>query len=135
MPRPPRPAALLAVHSSSNGFDFSRSPTFGYVGEAFVAQFGDQAPVVGKVLAPVGYKVVRVNVATGVSEDFARNRGGQGPASRLGGGGLERPIAARFDPSGRALYVVDFGIMTMSEHGARPRMGTGVLWRIERSEP
>ncbi len=131
---PPRPAALLAVHSSSTGFDFSRSDRFGYAGDAFVAQFGDQAPVVGKVLGPVGYKVVRVNVRTGVSQDFARNSRGQGPASRVGGGGLERPIAARFDRSGQALYVVDFGILTMSEKGSAPRAGTGTLWRITREK-
>ncbi len=131
---PPRPAAVLGVHSSSNGFDFSRSASFGHVGEAFVAQFGDMAPDVGKVLSPVGFKVVRVDVESGVTRDFAVNRGDtNGPASRIGGGGLERPLAARFDPAGAALYVVDFGVMTMGERGPEPRSGTGVLWRITRA--
>jgi hypothetical protein len=122
------------VHSSSNGFDFSRSASFGHVGEAFVAQFGDMAPDVGKVLSPVGFKVVRVDVESGVTRDFAVNRGDtNGPASRIGGGGLERPLAARFDPAGAALYVVDFGVMTMGERGPEPRSGTGVLWRITRA--
>jgi len=130
--RPPAPAAVLGVHSSSNGLDFSRSAAFGYVGEAFVAQFGDMAPNVGKVLSPVGFKVVRVNVSTGVIEDFATNRGKtNGPASWLGSTGLERPVAARFDPAGTALYVVDFGVMTMGDQ-PRPVAGTGVLWRITR---
>ena len=130
---PPKPTAVLGVHSSSNGFDFSRSAAFGHVGDAFVAQFGDMAPDVGKVLAPVGFKVVRVDVRTGVIEDFATNRGKtNGPASRLGSAGLERPIAARFDPSGTALYVVDFGVMTMGPH-PKPAFGTGVLWRITRA--
>jgi glucose/arabinose dehydrogenase len=130
---PPKPAAVLGVHSSSSGFDFSRSAAFGHVGNAFVAQFGDMSPGVGKVLAPVGFKVVRVDVSTGVIEDFAVNRGKtNGPASRVGGGGLERPVAARFDPRGDALYVVDFGVMTI---GAKPQpvLGTGVLWRITRT--
>jgi glucose/arabinose dehydrogenase len=128
---PPTPAAILGVHSSSNGFDFSRSPEFGYAGHAFVAQFGDMAPEVGKVMAPVGFKVVRVDVETGVVHDFAVNRGGtNGPASRVGAGGLERPVAARFDPAGTALYVVDFGVMTVGPRGPEPRAGTGVLWRI-----
>jgi glucose/arabinose dehydrogenase len=131
--QPPRPAAVFGVHSSSNGFDFSRSPTFGSVGQAFVAQFGDQAPVTGKALAPVGFKVVRVDVATGVIEDFAVNKGPvNGPASRLGGGGLERPVAARFDPRGEALYIVDFGVMTMGQR-SEPRTDTGVLWRVRRA--
>jgi glucose/arabinose dehydrogenase len=72
---PPRPAAILDVHSSSTGIDFSRSPEFGYVGDAFIAQFGDQAPATGKVFAPVGFKLVRVNVKTGVIHEFAVNRG------------------------------------------------------------
>jgi glucose/arabinose dehydrogenase len=132
---PPRPVALLGVHSSSNGIDFSRSPDFGYAGQAFIAQFGDMAPGVGKVLAPVGYKVVRVDVENGTIHDFAVNKGKtNGPASWLESGGLERPVAVRFDPGGTALYVVDFGVMTTVEQSpAAPRKGTGVLWRISRS--
>jgi len=130
---PPAPAAVLGVHSSSNGLDFSRNPAFGHVGDAFIAQFGDMAPNVGKVLSPVGFKVVRVNVRTGVIEDFAVNRGKtNGPASRLGIGGLERPVAVRFDPSGASLYVVDFGVLTMGGT-PQPRAGTGALWRITRA--
>ncbi|MDW7772090.1 MAG: hypothetical protein SCH71_04280 [Desulfobulbaceae bacterium] len=131
---PAEPAAIFAVHSSSNGFDFSRSPEFGYAGQGFVAQFGDEAPATGKVLAPVGFKVVRVNVEEGMVTDFAVNRGEKNaPASMLGSGGLERPIAARFTPDGSALYIVDFGVMLHDRDGAKPVKGTGVLWRITRS--
>ncbi|MEF2277185.1 glucose dehydrogenase [Deinococcus sp. YIM 134068] len=129
---PPKPTALLGVHSSSNGMDFGRE-AFGYAGEAFISQFGDLAPGVGKALGPVGYRVVRVNVATGVITDFAVNRGREnGPASKLGGGGFERPTDVRFTPSGDALYVVDFGVMTTTEKGQIPQQNTGVLWRITR---
>ena len=144
--QPPKPVAVLGVHSSSNMFDFSRSPLFGHVGEAFIAQFGDLSPTAGKVLAPVGFKVVRVNVENGLVEDFAVNRGRvNGPASKIGGGGLERPIAARFSPGGSALYIVDFGVMTLGQGGKvrlpwtqnkvtlEPRRGTGALWKITRS--
>jgi glucose/arabinose dehydrogenase len=128
---PPEPAVVLGVHASANGFDFSRNPTFGHVGQAFVAELGDEAPTTGKVLAPVGFKVVRVDLQKGVIHDFAVNKGKtNGPASRLGTGGLERPVAARFDPSGTALYVVDFGVLLQSEAGAMPQEATGVLWRI-----
>ena len=128
---PPLPVARLGVHSSSNGLDFSRDEAFGHVGEAFVAQFGDLAPDVGKVLAPVGYKVVRVDVNTGVVRDFATNPGKEnGPASKHKNGGLERPNAVRFNPAGDAMYVVDFGVMTVGAKGPEPRKGTGVLWRI-----
>jgi glucose/arabinose dehydrogenase len=133
---PPRPIAELAVHSSTNGLDFSRNASFGHVGHAFIAQFGDLAPVSGKVLAPVGFKVVRVDVTSGQVADFAVNRGPkQGPASRIGGGGLERPVAARFSPDGEALYVVDFGVLQSGKEGTQPREGTGVLWRIVRKPP
>ncbi|HEX2683417.1 MAG TPA: PQQ-dependent sugar dehydrogenase, partial [Ferruginibacter sp.] len=47
---PPKPTAVFGVHSSSNGFDFSTNNGFGYTGQAFVAQFGDMSPKVGKVL-------------------------------------------------------------------------------------
>lgn len=130
---PPKPAAILGVHSSSNGMDFSANPEFGYQGEAFIAQFGDMAPAVGKVWSPVGFKVVRVDASTGVIHDFAVNKGKRnGPASWLKSGGLERPTAVRFNPVDRALYVVDFGIVTMDEKGAHPKEGTGVVWKITR---
>jgi glucose/arabinose dehydrogenase len=129
--KPPKPVTRFGVHASANGFDFSRNTAFGYVGEAFVACFGDQAPAVGKVLHPVGFQVTRVNVQTGVAEPFAVNRGKRdAPASRLKTGGLERPVAARFDPPGTSLYVVDFGLLNMDKKGSKPRENTGVLWRI-----
>jgi glucose/arabinose dehydrogenase len=130
---PPRPAAILGVHASSNGFDFSRSAQFGHVGQAFIAEFGDQSPDTGKSLHPVGFRVVRVDVSNGVIEDFATNKGSKnGPASKIGSAGLERPVAARFDPAGNALYVVDFGVMLMDSKGPKPQQGTGVLWKITR---
>lgn len=128
---PPSPVANLGVHASANGFDFSRNASFGHVGEAFVALFGDQAPKTGKVTNPVGFKVARVDVSSGAVEDFMVNKGRKtGPASLVGGGGIERPVAARFSPDGRALYVVDFGVLLMDEKGPHPQRGTGALWRI-----
>jgi hypothetical protein len=130
---PPRPVAIMGVHSSANGFDFSKNNSFGFQGQAFVAQYGDMAPVVGKIMSPVGYKIVRVDTNDGVIEDFATNRGRRnGPASWLKSGGFERPIAARFNPAGTALYVVDFGVTRMDTEGAKPKQATGVIWKITR---
>jgi glucose/arabinose dehydrogenase len=132
---PPYPAARLGVHSSSNGIDFSRNGQFGYQGEAFIAQFGDQAPAVGKVIAPVGFKIVRVDTKTGVIRDFAVNKGKtNGPASWLNSGGLERPLNVRFNPEGTELFIVDFGVMLMSREGIFPQKGTGVLWKVVREK-
>ena len=130
---PPRPLALLGVHSSSNGMDFSTSDEFGYKGMAFIAQLGDMAPNVGKVLGPVGFKVVMVDLENGTIQNFAVNKGKRnGPASFLKKGGLERPVDAQFSPDGQVLYVVDFGIIKISDTKTISEKGTGVLWRITR---
>ena len=130
---PPRPVANLGVHASANGLDFSRSGSFGHMGEAFIALFGDLAPTTGKVTNPVGFKVVRVNVNSGAIEDFAVNKGRKsGPASLVGGGGLERPIGVKFSNDGSAMYIADFGVMTMTAKGPNPVRKTGVLWKITR---
>ncbi len=133
--QPIKPRAYFAVHSSSNGLDFSRSQAFGFVGDAFVAQFGDMGPATGKILSPVGFRVVRVEPHSGVIHDFVSNRGGSnGPASVLKNGGIERPIAVRFSPNGDAMYVVDFGEMSVSNEGLKAVAGTGVLWKVTHSE-
>jgi glucose/arabinose dehydrogenase len=128
---PPEPAIYFAVHSSATGLDFSRSDSFGHVGHGFVALFGDMAPKVGKVLHPVGFAVMRVDPRTGELDYFARNRPDRpGPASKQDTRGLERPIAARFSPDGSSLYVVDFGVLRVSDKGPEAIENTGKLWRI-----
>lgn len=127
---PPVPAAILPVHASADGMDFSTSEGFGYKGQAFVAEFGDMAPEAGKVLEPVGFKIARVDLSRGVAEDFAVNRKGAGPASRLGARGLERPVSVRFSPDGNSLYVADFGQLTVDAKGSHARERTGAIWRI-----
>jgi len=130
---PPKPVTTFAVHSSADGLDFSRSDRFGHVGQAFVALLGDESPATGKSLEPVGFKIVRVDVRTGIVQDFAVNRGRvNGPASKLRRGGLERPVSVRFNPGGDELVVVDFGIIRHDKTGAHPEQGTGVIWRIAR---
>jgi glucose/arabinose dehydrogenase len=130
---PPRPVAILGVHSSSNGLDFSRSDAFGHKGEAFIAELGDQSPTTGKSLHPAGFRVSRVNITHGIVQAFAVNRGRMhGPASKIGSAGLERPVAVRFSPTSDALYVVDFGVLLETREGSKPQEKTGVLWRITR---
>jgi glucose/arabinose dehydrogenase len=132
-PDPPKPTASFEPHAGANGFVFSRSDEFGFTGEAFVALFGDLAPVTTpRQVVPAGFKVVRVDPAPGRIADFAANRT-QGPASKLFHGGFERPSHCAFGPDG-ALYVVDFGEIKIAPEkgGIRIKQGTGALWRIRR---
>ncbi|MGE5251454.1 MAG: PQQ-dependent sugar dehydrogenase [Bacteroidota bacterium] len=133
-PHPPKPFASFETHAAANGFDFSPSADFGFEGDAFVACFGDLAPIttIKRATVPSGFKVVRVDMKTGHVFDFAVNRM-TGPASKLPHEGFERPSSCVFGPDG-ALYVVDFGIIHIApERGAiRQQMDTGALWRIRR---
>ncbi len=132
-PSPPTPVASFETHAAANGLDFSPGGDFGFEGQAFVALFGDLAPVTTvRQVVPAGFKVVRVDVSTGAIADFAVNRV-QGPASKLFHGGFERPSHCAFGPDG-ALYVVDFGQIKIAPEkgGIRMKQGTGALWRIAR---
>jgi glucose/arabinose dehydrogenase len=133
-PHPPQPLTSFETHCAANGFDFSRGPEFGFQGHAFVACFGDLAPIttIRQATVPSGFKVLRVDMQTGEVIDFAVNRL-TGPASKLPHSGFERPSHCVFGPDG-ALYVVDFGIIHIAlERGAiRQQVGTGALWRIRR---
>jgi glucose/arabinose dehydrogenase len=132
---PPEPVAKFGVHSSADGLDFSRSEGFGHAGQAFVALFGDEAPSTGKLLHAVGFKIVRIDPQNGIIEDFAVNRGPHnGPATKIGTGGLERPVSVKFNRSGDALYVVDFGVVLQDKTGAKPQKGTGVIWKITKNQ-
>jgi glucose/arabinose dehydrogenase len=132
-PDPPKPVASFETHAGANGLAFAGEGEFGFAGQAFVALFGDLAPVTtARQVVPAGFKVVRVDVTTGTISDFAVNRR-QGPASKLFHGGFERPSHCAFGPDG-ALYVVDFGEIKIAPEkgGIRMKQGTGALWRIRR---
>jgi glucose/arabinose dehydrogenase len=133
-PQPPKPFVSFAAHSAANGVDFCQSAAFGFAGDAFVALFGDLAPVTTPRLAtPAGFKVVRVDMKAGRVVDFAVNKLA-GPASKLPHDGFERPSHCAFGPDG-ALYVVDWGQIQIAPErgGLRMPLGTGTLWRIRRT--
>ena len=133
-PNPPRPVVSFQTHVAANGFDFSRHPDFGFEGDAFVACFGDLAPIttVTKAVTPAGFKVVRVDMKMREVYDFAVNKM-TGPASKLPHAGFERPSHCQFGPDG-ALYIADFGFIRIAPErgGIRQQIGTGALWRIRR---
>lgn len=130
---PPMPVVSFPPHAAANGIAISPGGSFGFDGQAFVAFFGDLAPITTPRLAtPVGFKVVRVDLEQRSIVDFAVNRI-QGPASKLPHDGFERPSHCAFGPDG-ALYVTDFGEIDIAPEkaGIRAQAGSGSLWRIRR---
>lgn len=127
--QPPPPVAIFPAHSATMGFSFNENPSFGPVGDVFIAEFGSNAPTTtgGKPLARVGHRISRIDMKTGQVHNFAINQSGL-PASATNGGGFERPIDAVFGEEGE-LYIADFGLF--AGEGAIPR--TGVIWRIRRT--
>ena len=130
---PPMPVVSFAPHAAANGLAVAPEGPFGFAGQAFVALFGDLAPITTpRLLTPVGFKVVRVDLDRRTIRDFAVNRV-QGPASKLPHDGFERPSHCAFGPDGQ-LYVTDFGEIDIApeQAGIRVQAGTGSVWRIRR---
>jgi hypothetical protein len=54
-PNPPQPVVSFRPHARANGVSVSADERFGFVGDAFVALFGDLAPVTTpRLAAPAG---------------------------------------------------------------------------------
>lgn len=133
-PDPPKPFLSFERHTGANGVCFSHSAGFGFEGDAFVALFGDIAPITTpRLMTPAGYKVVRIDMRNHQLVDFAVNKIA-GPASKLPHRGFERPSHCEFGPDG-ALYVVDWGAVKIAPErgGIRMPLGNGALWRIRRT--
>jgi hypothetical protein len=45
----------------------------------------------------------------------------------------ERPVCVQFDPSGRDLYIVDFGMMDAVAGAMVPVAGSGAVWRVTKA--
>lgn len=134
-PAPAGPAAYLTqAHTCMCKMDFSRSDEFGYRGRLFLAQHGTYYPLnsTREEYQDNGFKIVAIDLESGTTEDFMRNRR-PGPASAdPGSGGIERPVDCKFSPDGRSLYVLDFGNTTVTRTHIVAYAHTGVLWRITR---
>lgn len=128
------PAAFLEKpHSCMTKMDFCNSDHFGFKGELFACEWGTLAPINTPRAEALthGFKVIRVNVNEGTAEDFFTNQN-PGPASALGSGGLERPVACAFSPDG-SLYVLDFGVVRITGGAILAFAHTGVLWKITKN--
>ena len=110
------PIATGLTYPTSVTFDAQGTP---YVTEAGYAYGEDFTEPRLLRINPDGSHTV---VATGAQPPWTgvvsnKDEGNGGPASHLGTGGLERPISVRFSPDNGALYVVDFGVMTVHRQG------------------
>lgn len=113
-------------HSSSNKFDFSTNPQFGYVGEIFVAQSGGLG-FEGESKKP-GFKVVRINEQTGQVNDFYKNLNGENILNAP-----VRPVEAKFSPKGEVLYLIDLGYIGKM-NSAMPKPNSGAIWKIVKEQ-
>jgi glucose/arabinose dehydrogenase len=116
-----QPLARFEPHSANMKFDFSTNQAFGYIGQAFIAQFGG----IGFSEERSGYKVIRLNPWSGQIRDFIINPGNEGSSQPL----PIRPICAKFSPDQKSLYILDFGKMGGSSDSGE---GTGSLWKVTR---
>lgn len=108
---PDHTAAVYLEFSSGTDFQFDDN-------EVYVAEFGAGAPLTtGGHKSGAGFKISRFNLNTKDANDFYINRN---PGA--GGKGIERPVAIRFSPDGKTMYVVDFGILMTPK--------TGAIWMI-----
>ena len=78
-----------------------------------------------------GFRVQTVDLETGRARDFLVNNR-PGPATAGTGNGLERPIQIEWGPDG-AMYVVDFGVISLSKSGTHASPHTGAIWKVSRS--
>jgi glucose/arabinose dehydrogenase len=144
LPTPSRDLLVYGVFPSLSGaakLDFVPSDSafrdFRY--NAIVALSGDRAPFATsgqKLKAPVGYKVVRVDLENRRIEDFIRNTRDM-PASRVprkdtsgASEALERPIDVKFGPDGK-LYILDFGKLELRNGREKITPGSGRIFVLE----
>lgn len=136
--QPDRATLVRGVFQPLSGaakMDFVRSsgPFADFRGSAIVALSGDQAPFATsnhKLIAPIGYKVVRVDLDNRQVQDFVYNTQNL-PASKQHGHPLclERPVDVKFGPDG-ALYILDLGVADYKNDSVHIHSGTGQIFRL-----
>jgi glucose/arabinose dehydrogenase len=137
--RPDRNTLLQVAFPPLSGaakMDFApgSGPFKEFRGNAIVALSGDHSPFATngqKLPAPVGFKVIRVDVDTRQVKDFIRNTL-NAPGSQLEtpGESLERPFDIKFGPDG-ALYILDMGQVQLDANGKESIVpGTGKIYKL-----
>lgn len=122
-------------NSSPSKLDVAPSSWGPWAEHVFVAEWGDLRPGTNLLREePVGYRVVRIDPATGQLEPFIHNAK-PGPASEQGAKemGMERPFDVKFGPDG-AMYIVDFGIVNVNGLERQWLPYTGNIWKVTKKE-
>ena len=99
-----------------------------------------------------GYRVARFDPTKGESTTFfgpkehghGGSHGDHADAEEDDGGhghepggsaGPRRPLDVRFAADGSAMYVADFGLLTVDKNGLHTKPGTGMIWKITPAVP
>lgn len=130
---PPQPLLRIQPHAATQGFAFGRAGWgFDPENELLVAEWGAIIPYYKDPPTWPGFRVSRVNLATGATSPFLINRCGKPGWIQGCNGGLRRPITTAWGPDG-ALYIVDFGVVEFDQSGMTAHPGTGVIWKLSPS--
>jgi glucose/arabinose dehydrogenase len=134
-----QPFLTFEPHASVTQIEVCRNAAFAAEGLLFVAASGDESPVTAAVPVRAGYWVKTVDPKSGRADTFfTAKKEALGPKDLeyVTTAGPRRLVDLRFDPQGRALYVVDIGPLHYmpGEKGPQPVPfpGTGTVWRILR---
>jgi glucose/arabinose dehydrogenase len=137
-----KPLRRLPPHTAATKIDFARAAAFGFEGQMFFGEVGGAAPINNPKSTNAGYQVARLDLASGAEP--ARSFGlrqealGQAGYEHTVTPGPRRPIDVKFSPDGSTLYIVDFGGLAAFPAGAgplaHPYPGSGVVWRVYRSD-
>lgn len=114
LPPPERALLRFPAHVSAVKFDVAPSTLQNWVGQIFIALFGDEFVPPGP---QVGRSVARIDPG-----DWSLHTCIEEP--------LARPIDVRFHPTNGGLYILDFGKFEMhAERGVVAEAQSGRLWR------
>lgn len=119
LPPPERPLLEFAVNAAATKLDVFPAGSPCWPGQILVTLFGDERPMTGPAGPRVGRSLARIDPS-----DWSLH------AVASAAGPFHRPIDVRIDPSGEAVYVLDFGEFEMVPGGVEARAGSGALWKI-----
>ena len=118
LPPPEKPLLSFPPHVAAVKFDTLPANYEPYGGQLIVTLFGDEAPMTAPAGPRVGRGLTRIDPADWSLHPFLHDP-------------LARPIDAKFDPQGHALYIVDFGQFEMKpEGGVDAVKQSGKIWRL-----